>query len=262
MDVFGEMLDLYNPHMGNIKPHKGDMPGMVKGTVKENWEKEHPGMVKVEYIQGEEGKALSGWMPCMTFYGGEKYGAYALPEIGSTVVVAFLGGSSGSPVVLGNLWPARDKLPENAANEKNTEKQFVTKKKNMLKMSDEDKKEGIELSTPAGLKILLEDENQTVIITDKDGKNKVLLDSKNGAVFLDAEKRLTLCVGGKELLALEKDKVTISAGNIQAEGRQGVTLKGQTFGISGANTEVKSSAKLSIQSDGVTEIKGAVIKLN
>ena len=261
MDVFGEMLDLYKPYKEDLQHHKGDMPGIVKGTVKENWEKEHPGMVKVEYIQGEEGKTLSGWMPCMTFYGGENYGAYALPEIGSTVVVAFLGGNSSSPMVLGSLWP-KEKLPENAANEKNTEKQFVTKKKNTLKMSDEDKKERIELSTPAGQKILMEGETQTVTITDKDGKNKILLDSKNGVISLDAEKKLTLCVGGKELLMLEKDKVTIRAGNVEAEGKQGLTLKGQTLGISGANTEVKSSAKLSVQSDGVTEIKGAMIKLN
>lgn len=255
MNMFGEMLDQY-------KPQKGDMPGLVKGIVKENWDQEHPGMVKVEYLQGEEGKTLSGWMPCMTFYGGEKYGAYALAEIGSAVAVAFLGGNSSSPVVLGNLWPSKDKLPENAANEKNTTKQFVTKKKNALRMSDEDKKERIELSTPAEQRILMEDEHQTITVTDKKGKNKILLDSKNGVISLDAEKKIELCVGGKALIVLEKDKVTVSAGNIVVEGRQGLTLKGQTLGISGADSEVKSSAKLSIQSNGITEIKGAVIKLN
>ena len=220
MDIFGEMLD-------TNRSQAGDMRGIVIGVVKENWDKEHPGMVKVEYIQGEKGMALSGWARCLTPYAGKGFGMYALPEVGSTVAVGFLGENGSRPIVLGGIWQGQTQLPENTANEKNTVKQVITKQKNLIKISDEEGKEGIELSTPAGQKITLE-----------------------------------LSVAGSGLITLEKDKVTVKAGNITVEGKQGLTLKGQTLGASGNSVEVKGSGKLSLQSSGITEVKGSMVKIN
>lgn len=255
MDIFGEMLD-------TNRSQAGDMRGIVIGVVKENWDKEHPGMVKVEYIQGEKGMALSGWARCLTPYAGKGFGMYALPEVGSTVAVGFLGENGSRPIVLGGIWQGQTQLPENTANEKNTVKQVITKQKNLIKISDEEGKEGIELSTPAGQKITLDDEKSTITITDKDSKNKIVVDSKNGNISLDADKKIELSVAGSGLITLEKDKVTVKAGNITVEGKQGLTLKGQTLGASGNSVEVKGSGKLSLQSSGITEVKGSMVKIN
>ena len=68
MDFFDELL--------NVEKKASTAPGLVSGIVLENYDKEYPGMVKVEYNSGEEGKNKSGWIPVASFYSGKDYGSY------------------------------------------------------------------------------------------------------------------------------------------------------------------------------------------
>ena len=60
----------------------GEVPGIITGLVKENWDEDHPGMVRVEYFLGEVGKNLTGWVPVAVPYAGNQYGYYARPRWG------------------------------------------------------------------------------------------------------------------------------------------------------------------------------------
>ena len=44
--------------LGNLlaAQYHGTAAGVARGTVKENWDESHPGMVKVEMFLGEQGK--------------------------------------------------------------------------------------------------------------------------------------------------------------------------------------------------------------
>ena len=48
MDFFDELL--------NVEKKASTAPGLVSGIVLENYNKEYPGMIKVEYGAGEAGK--------------------------------------------------------------------------------------------------------------------------------------------------------------------------------------------------------------
>ena len=59
MDFFDELL--------NVEKKASTAPGLVSGIVLENYDKEYPGMVKVEYNSGEEGKTKAAGFPLLRF---------------------------------------------------------------------------------------------------------------------------------------------------------------------------------------------------
>ena len=49
-------------------------PGLLNAIVKEIWDKEHIGMIKVEYLMGEKNKKTSDWVRVMSGYCGDGSG--------------------------------------------------------------------------------------------------------------------------------------------------------------------------------------------
>lgn len=254
MELFGELLDGLR--------QEDRVPGVITGIVKENWDKKYPGMVKAEYFLGEKGKSKSGWMPVAMPYASNQAGMYFLPEIGTEVVIAFQMGDKNCPIVIGSLWNQETKLPDETAKEKNTVKRMKTKGGHEIVFSEEEKKEYLEIHTPGGMKVRLDDGEQAVTVSDKDKKNTVTISAKNGLITIDGEKKLELSVGGKGLAVLEKDKVSLSAGAISIEAGQGLTLKGQSLSVKGSTVEIKGDGSLKAESGGVTQIKGSMVKIN
>ena len=257
MGVFDELLAQQPRTVKTI-------PGIVPGIVKENWDSEHPGMVKVEYFLGEEGKNLTGWVPAASPYAGNEYGAYALPEVGSEVVLAFLMGDRNCPVVLGSVWNKKNALPKETAVEKNTVKKLRTKGGCEICFSEESGKEQILIQTPKNLKILVEDENETIKVSDKDGKNGLAIDAKNGAMTLLADKKMELKAGGKAMLSLDAgaDAVKIAAGKISGNADQSLELKGQSVKMEGSSMQIKGTGTLKLEAGGTAQLKGAMVQIN
>ncbi len=257
----------------------GLIPGILLGEVMENWDSEHPGMVRVRLLLGAETKNELDWIPVASAYAGKEYGAYLLPEIGAQVLVAFYMGQPQSPYVIGCLWNQTNTLPPDAAKEKNPVKVLCTKGGNRIEISDEEGKETIGIKTKAEHTILLDDENQKIMFADKDGKNAVTLDAGEGVLTFAAEKKVVFSVGGKELMCLdgEKKEAAVSADNIRVEAGQKLKLKGQNATLEGSSTELKGqnikaeaqaslelkgTASLKAESSGIFQAKGSMVKLN
>lgn len=239
-----------------------EISGIVTGIVKENWEQEHPGMVRVEYSQGEEGKRMSGWIPVAGMYTGNGFGTYFLPEIGTEVVIAFLMGNINMPVVIASLWNAQTPIPQEWPNEKNTVKEILTKGGNKVAFIEEEGKEKIEISTPGGQKAVIDDENEKISLETKDGKNSAVIDGKAGQIALDGEKKITLSIGGTVAVTVEKNKVSVESGQILIQGKQKLELKGQQTEMSGSMVTVKGDSKMDVQSSGIVQVKGSMVKIN
>lgn len=254
MDFFDELL--------NVEKKASTAPGLVSGIVLENYNKEYPGMIKVEYGAGEAGKNKSGWIPVASFYSGKDYGSYFLPEIGTEVIISFIMGNWDEPVVIGSLWNKQSPIPADWPNEKNIFKTIKTKGGSQVKFSDEDKKQFIEITTPSGMKISINDEKSNVSISDKDNKNSIVLDAKNGSISLNANKKIELKVNNKAIVTLESDKETVNTGSVDISVKQNFKVNGQSVSIKGSTTEVNSKGSLKINSSGITEIKGSMVKIN
>lgn len=235
---------------------------ITTGIVKENWEEKQPGKVKAEYFLGEGGKSVTGWVPVASPYAGNGYGAYLLPEVGAEVVIAFNMGDRNCPIIIGSLWNQKNQLPKETAGKENETKSFQTKGGHKVVFSEEKDKEKLEIQSPGGLRLCLLDSEKTITLSDTEGENKITISGKEGTLSLDAKKSITISVGGKKQLLIEGDKVTIKAGNLIMEGQQGVKLKGQTFNAEGTSMNLKAGGTLKLESSGMTEIKGSMVKIN
>lgn len=237
---------------------------VTTGLVKNNWDEEHPGMIKAEYFLGAEGQNVTGWIPVAVPYAFKDCGMYLLPEIGSEVVIAFNMGDRNCPLVIGCLWNQVNELPKDTATENNVLKRFKTKGGCEVVFEEEKDKEAIEIHTPAGLKIRIEDENQTIAMEDKEKKNGILIEAKEGSVKVFADKKMVIEVGGKEMFALDgnANSATLKADSIKEEASKSYQLKAQNVKLEGTQTDVEGKSKLSVQSGGIAQLKGATVKIN
>lgn len=237
---------------------------IVTAIVQENWNEEHKGQIKIKYFMAEEGQDVTDWVPVAGSYAGDGYGTFFLPEIGTEVVVAFNNGNPNCPIVIGSLWNAVNPLPSETANEKNSIKKIKTKAGHEILFDEEEGKEQIEIHTKANLKILLQDETKKITLVDSEEKNKLIIDGEQGEISVTADKKITFEAGGKELLVLDGNakKATIQADHVLVEAGQGLKIKGQNTNIEGNMVGVKAQGSLKLEASGVTEVKGAMVKLN
>jgi len=237
-------------------------PGLQSAIVKEIWDKEHPGMVKVEYVMGEKDKKTSDWVRVMSGYCGGGFGSYFLPEIGTEVLVGFIHGNMNMPVVLGCLWNAQNKLPEGVAEEKNETKTVITKGGHKITFTETKDKGKITVNTPKGLEILLDDENEAILVQDKGKENSLSMDCKNGSVTLKAKKEISLTIGTKEVMKADANTVKVACGTVQLDAQQNLKLGGQSTSLTGTSVKVKADGELGLQASGMTQLKGSMVKIN
>lgn len=253
--------------------------GILFGEVKENWDSEHPGMVKVKLLLGTEEKDELDWMPVIVPYAGDGHGIYLLPEIGAQVAVAFYMGQVQSPYVIGSVYGGEHTLPPGAADEKNTVKTLYTQNGNSISILDGADNGAVTIRTKSGHTIELNDEENQISIQDQEGKNTVVIDIEGGILKFQAEKKAVFRIGDKEMLTLdgENGKVTVSADQISLKAEQKLSLKGQNTTVEGSSTtvkgqnvkaeaqaslELKGMTSLKAESSGIFQAKGSLMKLN
>lgn len=260
MDLFEDLLSIND---NDQDAHK-TIQGITTGTVRENWDEEHPGMVKVEFFLGDEGQTLTDWIRVAQPYAGNGYGVYWLPEVGDEVVLAFNMGDVNRPYVLGSLWNNVDVIPDDTAQEENYVKRVKTKGGHEIVFAEEEGKEKIEIHTPNQLQITLEDETKMITIQDENGDNMLQIDGENGKITVTASKAITLDAGGNATLELdgEGNSATLSAGSITIEAQQELNLSGQNFNAEGNMVGIKGNSKVTVESSGILELKGSMTKIN
>ena len=256
MSLFDE---LYENSRSELRP----VYSVTTGTVVENWDSKHPGMVKVELFLGEEGKNKTDWVRVAQPYAGNGFGSYFLPEVGDEVVLAFNLGDRDHPIVIGSLWNQVDKLPEKTAQDKNQVKRLRTKGGHELVFTEEGGKETLTLHTPGNLTLSMEDEGKVINLKDGEGKNLMTIDGKKGAVTITAAQKMLLDVGGGTLTLDGQGKsATLKMPTINIEAGQNLNLKGQNVKINGTMMNLNASGSLEAKTNGVLTLKGSMTKIN
>lgn len=245
------------------KEGAGKCSGVMRAVVKENWNEEQPGKVLVEFLTGEQGKNNTKWLPVLQPYCGNGYGFYFHPEIDTEVVVGSLMGDVNSLMVLGGLWNQVDGLPADTAGEKNTIKKIRTKGNHEIIFDDDKETAKIQIYTGNKLQIELNDKEECISIFDDKKENGLQINAKDGDFHIYAKKKIILSAGDKETIIIDGDnKITIEANQIEEKGTQSFQMKTQKLEISGDMTEIKAGGSMKINSSGITEIKGSMVKIN
>lgn len=253
-----------NVHSGeNESENKPE--SLTLGIVKDNWDSAHPGMVRVSISTAVDGEQESSWMPVASPYAGNECGLYMIPEIGSTVIIGYIDDNSVSPVVIGSIWSqtgkSNSRLPANTADKDNSAKVYVSSCGHTIKIDESKDSPKIEIITGKKQSITLDDKEMKVTVTSDSSKSTLILDGKNGSVSIKAESDILFNAGGKELLKLSKTGLEINSDSIKIKGKS-LDINGNQTKISGSTIEVNAQGNLKVESSGIAQVKGSMLKLN
>ena len=237
-------------------------PGLVLAEVTDIKDPEKLGRIKC-YILTEEKANTLDWCYVMAPLAGKQHGIQFMPDVGDIVVLGFVSGDRQRPLVLGCLWNKNVPMPYPINDGKNFSFTIKTPAGTEILMDGEEKKEKITIKTPAETKIVLDDENQAIQITDKGGKNAIKMDLKGGEMQVLADKKITLKAGSASLELDGSGKATLKATTSTTLDAATVELKAKSqLKGEGAQAEIKATGQLTLQSSGITNVKGSLLNLN
>jgi len=168
-----------------------------------------------------------------TLDAGDQRGTFFRPELQDEVLVGFINDNPNNPVILGMLHSSAKAAPIEPDNS-NPEKGYVSRSGIRLIFNDE--KKSIHIETPGNRIFELNDDENSITVQDADG-NKMTID--NSGISIESTKDLTIKAASS--ISISAPQVSIKAdGTLSAEG----------------------SGSTSISSSGITEIKGAMVKIN
>ncbi|PSR52331.1 Rhs element Vgr protein [Adhaeribacter arboris] len=174
------------------------------------------------------------WARIASLDAGKERGAFFRPEINDEVVVGFLNDDPRYPVILGMLNSSKNPAPI-SAKDTNHDKGFVTRSK--MKLTFNDEKKIINLETPKGKKIEINDDKDAIVLSDQNN-NKITLDS--AGIKIESAKDI--------VLKTASGTIKMEAANIN--------------GKATAKFSAEGSATASLQSSGQTVVKGSIVNIN
>jgi uncharacterized protein involved in type VI secretion and phage assembly len=193
--------------------------GVVVGLVTNNQDPDGLGRVKVKFpwLSDED---ESHWARVAAPMAGNDRGVYFLPEVEDEVLVAFEHGDPRFPYVVGALWNGKDVPPAKNDDGKNNVRVIKSRSGHVIRLTDEDGKEKIEIVDKSEKNSLVIDtsKNTITITSDKD----IVLSASNGAIKLDAK---TIEIKSSAATKLESG----SGMDVKASGT--MNIKGATVNI-------------------------------
>ncbi len=219
--------------------------------------------VKCKPITADKDVAETDWCYCITPMGGKGYGQFFFPSVNDLVLLGYLGGDVHHPIIFGCYWANDVKAPYPITDGKNEVRSIKTPAGIEIKMEDTEKKEKLTLTTPSGAMILVDDENKTIAVKDKQAENHLTINWEKGEITLAAKTKLTLSAGDTQL-------VLESSGNMEGKANKAVNFTGADIALKGNNSvkaegtqvDIKANGMLNAQASGNTVIKGAMVQIN
>jgi phage protein D/phage baseplate assembly protein gpV len=189
------------------------------------------------------------WAKLTQSYTGDEFGSLIVPEVGTQVVVSFIGDDSRIPVVLGCLY-SNDNKPYTSVDEQNNIKAFLTKSN--LKLEFKEDKKQITISTPSGNSIILDEDSKEISIEDE---NKNSIKTSSSGIEMKSSKDITISSSGNLTLSA-KGKINVTAST-------DLNMKGMNIAQSAdAKLSSKANSNLELNSAGVATLKGSIVQIN
>ena len=175
----------------------------------------------------------------------DKNGFWALPDIGTQVIVCFPYGNYSHGIILGCIYDMKHKPPKHDT-ENPSNSQLIQTKKHRIEIINEDGKEEIRVETAEGQMRAILSKNGVELINELDGGielsgKKINLKGKN--VNIVSEKSMSLKSDGP-VNCKEKGKFTLTSD-------KDVTLKGKNIKMSGSKGVAAEGKQIAVQDDKV-----------
>ena len=211
--------------------------GLVIGIVTDNQDANGQGRVKVRY-PSLSGEHASDWARVASPGNGPERGLQFLPEVNDEVLVGFEHGDVHHAYILGGLWNGRDAPPRKSD-------QVVSGGKVQQRI----------IRSRLGHTITLDDSDDqpSITIVDKTGKNTVRLDSSNNNLEVSIQGDLTLDAKGT---------VSIKGMSVKVNADNDLTLKGISADMEATAGLTLKGATADLEGSGSTTVKGGMVSIN
>ena len=227
---FSESTEVSSKPAAGLLPSINGLQVGVVSQLQDDPDEEDRILVQIPIINNAEQGI---WCRLASLDAGDLRGFVFRPEIGDEVIIGFINDDPNDAVVLGMLHSSTKPAPISGSDD-NHEKGLVTRSE--MKVLFDDDKKVIEISTPAGKIITLDEDQGNIVIAD-DNSNTVTID--DSGITLNSPKDINIKATGD--VNIEGTNVSIAANaNFKAEGSAGA--------------EVSTSA--------VAVLKGSLVQIN
>ncbi len=241
-----EQPDIEAPPAAGLVP---GIHGLVSGKVKQI-DKDPDGQTRVLVdVPLIESHGEGVWARLASGYATQNAGIFFIPEIEDEVVLGFLNNDPAFPIILGSLYSSA-RVPPYTPDEKNTHKAIITKAQ--VKITVDDQKKQIQISTPGGHSVTLNDEDQTITLNDSN-KNSVKMSSSG--VNIESPANITMKASGTMTLQAQGGLTVKSSVNVDVEAPTVNAKASMAFSAQG-----QGSAQLT--SSGEVTVRGALVMIN
>ncbi len=250
------LFEAMNPQSNTSMEKSSVRTGISLAKITNIKDPKNLGRVKCAYLTSDKDAGETGWIFCLTPFGGNDNGAFFHPNVGDVVALAYENGDIHRPFVVGSLWAGDSKPPVPIQDGKNEEYKFITPNKSFVDFIDTKGKEKITVSTPKNRQVILDDENQEMILSD--GTTELKISEKNGTTELKCDKKLTIKVGSG--VTIECDG---TSGSVEIKANKELNFSAAQINEKASGTlELSGNGSTTLKSSGVVTVKGSVTKIN
>lgn len=166
---------------------------------------ENQARIKVK-MPGIDGTVKMLWARMATLDGGDKHGMFFWPEENDEVILGFLNDDPRHPVILGSVYGSKVP-PAILRADKNPQKGLITR--SGIKVLFDDEKQTVIIQTSDNNKILINEEKKFIEINDVNGNNIKLSDA--GISF---ESKINIVLKAEKNINIEGENITIKGSKI------------------------------------------------
>ncbi len=172
---------------------------------------------------------------------GSKRGMYWMPEVGDEVVVAFEGGDSNAPIILGALFNSQSPVPDQAkpSNENNI-RTIVSRTGHEVTMDD----------SPSAGKVTVRTKEGRCIVLDDTPPGKLSIETPMGLSMVMDEATGTLTLKAPTAIVLESAALQLAVGGMSVA--PGASAGTGTMNITVPAAVAIQSAAISLQAAAIT----------
>ncbi len=204
--------------------------GVYPALVVDNQDPENQGRVRIRlpWSPDPSEAAYEAWARLATLMAGNNRGSWFIPDVDDEVLVAFEGGDTCRPYVVGMLWNGVDAPPERMDSNNNL-KTILSRAGIRITMDDSDGNVKLTLSTPGGHRLTFDDGNRSVTAADSGGN---VIKMNSSGISVTAASKIKMSAAQIEANA---GMVTVNAGMskfngvVQCDTMIATTVVGTTY---------------------------------
>jgi phage baseplate assembly protein V len=213
------------------------------------------------------------WAPVATPGAGAQRGAYLVPDVGDEVVVAFDRGDFDHPIVVGGLWNAQDRSPEDGADGQVRTQSITSRSGHVIRFEDDEGEEQVVVQSGAGPITIQADGDVNVVsvegairVEGNDLELRAAGDLHVGAdgdVTIEAGGSMYLKSGADTVVHADHDLSISSAADLRLDADLRLNAKAALEAkIDGGTKATLRAATTDVHGDASTTIKGGVVMIN